>query len=227
MSSIEPLYAHTQRELDEIFREMHQYFEGKESEQNWIQRDKSILKLRRLLKGNAPSDFLLAFVAGIRALLDGIIKAVNSLRTTMSTNACQLIQELARTLGPAMDPTVEILLQNFIKMTAATKQISANNGNVTVDTIFQNVSYSHRLLQHVWIACQDKNVQPRTFAAGWLKTLIKKHSPHKAHFESSGGLDIAEKCLKKGLTDANPKTRENMRATYFTFAQVWPNRAEL
>lgn len=209
-----------------MFKEMHQHFEGKETEQNWMFRDKSVLKLRRLLKGNAPSDFHSAFLIGIKGLLDGILKVANSLRTTMSTNGCQLVQELARTMGPGIDAMTEILLQNFVKTTSNTKQITAQNGNLTVDTIFSYVSYHQRLLQHVWIAAQDKNLQPRTFAPGWVKTLIKKHSGHKSQIEHSGGVDIIEKCLNRGLSDANPKVRESNRSAYWMFSQVWPERAE-
>jgi CLIP-associating protein 1/2 len=222
--SMDPIHVYTQRELDEIFREMAPHFEGKESEHNWMHRDKSIFKLRRITKGNAPSEFHAAFVAGIKSMLDGILKVSNSLRTTMSTNGCQLIQELAKTIGPSMDPWVEILLQSFIKMCAATKNIAAQNGNVTVDTIFSSVSYNGRLLQHVSLAGQDKNVQPRIHSAGWVKTLIRKH---KSSIEHSGGLDTLEKTLKKGVSDANPKVREAYRSTYWTFALVWPQRAEM
>ncbi|KAF2472912.1 uncharacterized protein BDR25DRAFT_283517 [Lindgomyces ingoldianus] len=220
---MDPIHLYTQRELDDIFRDMAPCFEGKENEQNWLARDKSTLKLRRITKGNAPTEFHVAFVTGIKSLLDGILKVANTLRTTMSSNGCQLIQELAKTLGPAMDPWVEILLQNFVKMCAATKNIAAQNGNTTVDTILSNVSYTGRLLPHVSFASQDKNVQPRTFSAGWVKTLIKKH---KSPIEHSGGLEILDKIIRKGLADANPKVREAYRSTYFTFALVWPQRAE-
>jgi len=223
---MDPLYIHTQRELEDIFKEMQPNFEGKETEHNWMARDKNILKLRRLNKGNAPSDFHAAYVIGVKSILDGILKVANSLRTTVSTNGCQCVQELARALGPSLDPMVEILIQSFIKMSANTKPISSNNGNTTVETILSNVSYKERLMQHMWISFQDKNVQTRTYAAGWLKTLIRKHSHQKAHIEHSGGAELAEKCLKKGLGDANPKVRESTRGTYWAFAQIWPARAE-
>lgn len=222
--SMDPLHVYTQRELDEIFREMTPHFEGKETEQNWMARDKSTTKLRRITRGNAPAEFHVAFVTGVKSVLDGILKVANSLRTTMSTNGCQLIQELAKTLGPSMDPWVEILLQSFIKMCAATKNIAAQNGNATVDAIFSHVSYSGRLLQHVSFASQDKNVQPRSYSAGWVKTLVRKH---KSPIEHSGGLDMLEKIIKKGLTDANPKVREAFRSTYWTFALVWPQKADM
>ncbi|KAJ4354150.1 suppressor of tub2 mutation [Didymosphaeria variabile] len=220
--SMDPLHIYTQRELEDIFRDMAPHFEGKESEQNWIARDKNTTKLRRITKGNAPSEFHGTFIVGVKSLLDGITKVATSLRTTMSTNGCQLVQELAATLGPAIDQWVEILLQTFIKMCAATKNIAAQNGNATVEAIMSNASYTNRLLQHVSFGSQDKNVQPRCFSSGWVKALIRKHKSQLEH----SGLDTIEKVLKKGLTDANPKVREAYRSTYWTFALVWPQKAE-
>ncbi|EER40704.1 HEAT repeat protein [Histoplasma capsulatum var. duboisii H88] len=226
VETVDPLYLNSHRELDEIFREMLPYFEGRESEQNWILREKSILKLRRITKGNAPTDFQHNYLVGIKSVLDGILKAVNSLRTTLSAAGCSLIQDIARANGPAIDPMVEVLLQNMIKVCASLKKISAQNGNLTVDAIIGNVSYTSRIVQHLWLACQDKNVQPRLFVTGWIQTLIMKHSGHRGLIEHSGGVDVLEKCIKKGLGDANPGVRENMRSTFWTFARMWADRAE-
>ncbi|KAK4454413.1 ARM repeat-containing protein [Podospora aff. communis PSN243] len=224
---VEPMYVNTQRELDDIFREMHFHFEGRETEQNWLKREESVIKLRKLMAGNAASDFHESFLSGLRALLDGILKAVNSLRTSLSKEGCSLIQDTARVYGPGMDPMVELLMQNFIKLSAATKKIASQQANITVDAILGRVTYNSRLMQHVWGACQDKNVQPRLYATGWLKTLLNKEAHHKNHVEHSGGLDVVEKCIKKGLADPNPGVREKMRSTYWTFAGIWPARAEM
>ncbi|EPE25811.1 ARM repeat-containing protein [Glarea lozoyensis ATCC 20868] len=223
---VDPAYVNTLRELDETLKEMHPFFEGKESEANWLKREQSCTKLRRLNAGNAPSDYHDAFLVGIKSLLDGILKAVNSLRTSLSKEGCSVVQEIARTAGPGLDPMVEILLQNLIKLCGGTKKISSQNGNLTVDIIISKVSFNLRIVQHIWLACQDKNVQPRTYATGWLKTLLKKESHHKSHLEHSGGLDLIEKCIKKGLADPNPGVRENMRSTFWAFAQIWPSKAE-
>ncbi|KAI9715025.1 MAG: suppressor of tub2 mutation [Chrysothrix sp. TS-e1954] len=223
---IEPMDVYGHRELEDMLRGMQPCFVGKENEDNWKARDNNVLKLRRLIKGNAPDDHHVIFLAGIKSLLEGILKVANTLRTTMSTNGCQLVQELIRKLSTSMDSMVEILVQNFVKMCSNTKNISAQNGNTTVDVIFSHVTYNTRLLQHTWSACQDKNVQPRIFAAGWLRTLLRRQVHSKGHFDHSGGLETAENCMKKGLTDANPKVRESMRKTYWTFAQGWPEKAE-
>ncbi|KAL1969366.1 hypothetical protein VTN77DRAFT_9559 [Rasamsonia byssochlamydoides] len=222
---IEPLFVSSNRELDEIFRNMLPHFEGRETEQNWIPREKSILTLRRLTRGNAPQAYSQHYLAGIKSLLDGILKVVNSLRTTLSTSGCLLIQEMARTCGSGIDNMVEIIMQNLIKLCGGMKKISAQNGNATVDAVIANVTYTPRIMQHLWFACQDKNVQPRLYVTGWLKTLINKQARHKSAVEHGGGLELIEKCIKKGLSDANPGVRESMRGTFWTFHQVWPDRA--
>src|SRR5262249_8367600 len=137
------------------------HFEGKETEQNWLKREEAVTKLRRLLAGNAVSDYPDQLLGHLRGMLDGIIKAVNSLRTSLSKEGCSLVQEIAVTFGPGMDPMVELLLQTFIKLSAATKKISSQLANATVDTVIGKVSYTNRIMQHIWGACQDKNVQPR------------------------------------------------------------------
>ena len=223
---LEPAYVETTRDLEEIFRDMQPHFEGKETDQNWSPREKSIIRLRQITKGNGPVDFTAAYLAGIKGLLDGILKTINSLRTTVSTNGCHLVQDIARVAGSGLDNMVEILLQNLIKLCANTKKIAASNGNITVDTILANVSYNIRLIQHIWNACQDKNVQPRTFATGWLKTIISKHGQRKTVLEHGGGLDLMEKCIRAGLADRDLKVRENMRMTYWAFARISPEKSE-
>ncbi|TKA74627.1 hypothetical protein B0A55_05958, partial [Friedmanniomyces simplex] len=223
---MDPLYVHSQRELDDMFRDMLPCFEGKEDEHNWTLRDKSAMKVRRLLKGNAPNEHHHAFMAGIKSVMDGLLKVANSLRTTMATNGSQLVQELARTLGPALDGQVEQLLQNFIKMSAVTKPIAAQHGRTTCDEIFQNCSYHTRMMQHLWNAAQDKNASARQCVPEWLKIILKRQAGYKQHFESSGGLELAEKTIRKGLDDAKPTVKEGMRTAYWTFARTWPDRAD-
>ncbi|KAE8355010.1 clasp N terminal-domain-containing protein [Aspergillus coremiiformis] len=219
---IKPLHAESSKQVDELFRVMFPCFEGRESEDNWMHREKYINTLHRLLYGNAPHEHPQHFYAGVKSILDGIFKAVNSLRTTLSTSGCLLIQDLAKVGGPKLDPMVEIIMQNLIKLCGGMKKISAQNGNFAFNAVLANVTYTPRILHHVTSACQDKNVQLRLYAAGWLKTLINKQAYHKSTIEHGGGLDLLEKSMKKGLSDANPGVREAVRGAFWTFYRVWP-----
>ena len=226
-ASLTPLYIESSRDLEETFSEMSQWFEGKEAESNWLKREKSIEKLRRMTKGNAPQDYSTLFMASIKRMLDGILKAVNSLRTTVCTIGCHLIQDLARTCGNVMDGgMLDTLLPNLLKLCGNTKKIAAAKANDTVTAIMANTTFHVRLLHNIHYASQDKNVQPRTYSCGWLKTVLARHSLSKHTIEHSGGLDIIEKIIKNGLNDSNPSVRENMRAAYWSFARLWSDKAE-
>lgn len=222
---VEPLLVSSGREVDDIVRDMIPWFDGRESEENWMKREKNVILFRRLTYGNAPHEFSQSFLNGTKTLLDGFFKVVNSLRTTMSTNGCLLIQELARTCGPKIDSMVEIIMQNLMKLCGALKKIAAQNGNATVDVVIGHVTFNIRLLHHVHSAFLEKNLQLRLFAAGWLKTLISRQAHHKSTIEHGGGLDLVDKSIRKGLGDANPGVREAVRGTFWTFSTVWPERA--
>ena len=212
--------------LDSLFEEFAQDFEGKETEQNWLARDKHILALRKLNKGNAPSEHNAVFLGQVKLCRDGILKVVNSLRTTPSTNACYLIQELARTLGSGIDPMVEWFMDSLIKLCGHTKAISAQNANQTIATLVNHVTYTKTLLQHVSGASTDKNVRPRGFAQGWLKTLIGRYVNHKQVLEHNNGVETIEKVLRKGLSDQDPGVRDSARDAYWSFNPLWPSRGE-
>ncbi|KAJ5434134.1 hypothetical protein N7491_004729 [Penicillium cf. griseofulvum] len=224
---LEPFDVASARDVDDLVRDMLPWFEGRESEDNWSKREKNVILFRRLTRGNAPHDFSQTYINAVKTLLDGILKVVNSLRTTMSSNGSLLIQDIARTCGPKIDPMVEIIMQNLLKLCSALKKIAAQNGNATVEVVIRNVSFSVRLLQHVSFATQDKNVAVRQFAIGWLKALIIRQAHHKSAVEHGGGLDLVEKSITKGLGDANPGVREATRSTFWTFYGVWPERANM
>lgn len=216
---------HTIR-LEELYHEFQPNFEGKETEQNWMARDKHIITLRKINNGNAPSDFHPVFLAQIKQFRDGILKVVNSLRTTPSTNACYLLQEVTRTLGSDLDPMVEWLLETLIKLAGHTKVISAQNANQTISTLCNHVSYSKNLLQHILNASGDKNVRPRGYAQGWLKVIIGRHINHKHVLEHGSGVETIEKILRKGLADPDPGVRDSARDSYWSFNPLWPSRGE-
>ncbi|KKY21468.1 putative heat repeat protein [Phaeomoniella chlamydospora] len=221
--NIAPLWVDSKQHLDEWMMSGRSYFAGKESEQNWSKREESINILRRVTKGNGPTDERLAYCGNMYVLVECILKAINSLRTTLSSSGCDLIQEMCAAVSHGIDCMADLLLYDLVKLCAATKTIARNKANDTVDAIVGSASMNKLIVNHVWQAAQDKNVQPRRFAAGWLKTLMQAH---RQGCNKSGCLDLIDKSIRKGLEDANLDVRKDMRVTYWTFAQLFPDRAQ-
>ncbi|PLB43590.1 hypothetical protein P170DRAFT_485239 [Aspergillus steynii IBT 23096] len=223
---VQPFFVRSADQLEDIFREMAPYFEGRESEENWSQREKSVITLRRMIGGNAPQDYPQIVHASFKIHLDGIFKTVLSLRTTVSSNGLYLVTDMARLLGPGIDNMVEIIIQNLLKVCVVSKKIASQNANNAVDAVMANVSYKERLLQHIHSSTSDRNVNLRLFAAGWLRTIINRHPSIKAAIEHGNGLNLITASIKIGLKDANPRVKDEMRHTYWTFYVVWPAKAE-
>ena len=199
-------------------------FDGKETEQNWALREKHIIKMREMCHDLTPATRPL-FLKTTNEMLDDLLKTVNSLRTTVSTNGCLFFQDLFTECGSHMDGMVEILLQNFIKLSANTKPIARTNANDTIVALIRHCHYRLYIVRHIAAACKDKNVQPRRFACEWLNKVIKHNV--STTIDQLGGLDLIEASIKIGLEDKDKEVREAMRPTYWNFARRWPERSEV
>ena len=212
--------------FDELTSLMTPDFEGKESEHNWIRRERNLIIMRQITHGNGPKDFASTYVALIRSNLDGILRCISSLRTSLSGHGCNLVLEAVRATGPGLDPAVDIIMPTLIKLCGHTKKMNQSSANAAIATIFSNVTHKTALLQYVVNASTDKNTAPRGFAQGWLKIIITRHLNHKHSLEHGNGFELMEKIVSRGLADTDPAVREQARATYWTFHSLWPIRAE-
>ena len=152
---------------------------------------------------------------------------MSSLRTQLCLKSCELVKDLAIVMGPAIDPFADYFLTTFIKLSAGTKKLILQASQLIVSIILANITYNHKLTTHIWTAMQDKNNNPRICASAWLKVLLEVHAEtNKSAMEHGVGIENVEKCIRKGLTDPIPDVRTPMRDTYWTFASIWPDRAE-
>lgn len=68
-------------------------------------------------------------------------------------------------------------------------------------------------------------MQTRQFAATYVKTILNTHGNNPV-LEKSGGLDMIESCLIKGLSDAAPIVRDICRQIFRDVQERWPARAQ-
>ncbi|CAG8817053.1 11433_t:CDS:2, partial [Racocetra persica] len=204
-SEIGVINVDSAKELEREFQTLLSSFQGRESEQNWLARERGINRLRSLTRGDAYTSFPEQFINGIKLLMDGILKSLSSLRTTLTLASAGLIKDLATHLGPAIDPFADNLLANLIRMTSSAKKIVAQAAANSANALLKHTSYHSRLINQIWHAMEEKNMQLRSFAIGFAKTVIQSHCDRKDVIERTGGAELLEKCVRKGLTDANSK----------------------
>jgi CLIP-associating protein 1/2 len=111
-------------------------------------------------------------------------------------------------------------------MAGFTKKIIATQSQDVVDLILVHTScHPRQSLPLLWASVQEKTVQARAFAAGHVKTYVDCHGMRSKHFiESTGGVDVLEKCVRKGLADPNPGVREKARSSFWSFEAIWKER---
>ncbi|GAA5887225.1 hypothetical protein JCM5296_004568 [Sporobolomyces johnsonii] len=229
-SDISPVYLASERDLREQVERMKPCFEGKETEHNWMERDRSVATLRGMLLGGvAKGELVEAYVRAVKELQDGIIKTSASLRTTLAISALTLISELATSLPPSqLDVVLDPFLSHVLSMAGQTKKIVASASQSTVTSLLTHSSYHHRTAQLLLAGMGEKIVSARQFVSSHLLTFLNVHaSRSKSAMDSTGGTDDLEAAIKKALTDANAQVRENARRAYWEFVKTWPgSRAE-
>lgn len=147
----------------------------------------------------------------------------------MASNTCSLYAELAVALGTGIDHFYETIVANLIRMAGFTKKIIAQQSQQTLTVAIRHASAHPRaLLPLLSNTLQEKNVQTRVYGVGHMKDYLQIHGLRsKSYIESSGGLDVLEKALKKALADANPSVRESAREFFWVFSGVWQDRATI
>ncbi len=109
-----------------------------------------------------------------------MILQLASLRTTVAINTCLLYCDLAVALGPQLDPHVDALLTNLLKMGGFTKKLTAQQSQTTVSTIITNTSAQPRvIIPLLWVTSQEKIVQARAYVVGHIKLYLEHHG-HRA-----------------------------------------------
>ncbi|WVQ97020.1 hypothetical protein IAU59_004130 [Kwoniella sp. CBS 9459] len=229
VDDVDIVYIASPHDLSNEFAAMIPHFEGKETEHNWAPREKSIVRIRGVLKGGVWRKFNEAFVAGLKGgIMEGVSKTILSLRTTVAQQSCFLLKELVEHLGSSFDQFIEYWLPILGKMAGYTKKIIADRSQACVTAmIIHTTVHPRAYINHIAASISDKNIQTRHFCTGHLKTFIDIHGARSKHsIESTSGLlDQLEGSVKKSLADVNPAVRDLARQAFWSYHAVWPQKA--
>ncbi|KDN42930.1 hypothetical protein RSAG8_06456, partial [Rhizoctonia solani AG-8 WAC10335] len=168
-ADVPSVFIASARDLENELEKMLPFFQGRESEHNWADRERSVVAIRGIIKGGVHARYPDVFIEGLKSgVLDGILKALASLRTTLSTHACVLLLEMAEALQHTMDPFVDRVLTALVKMSGFTKKIIAQQSQASVTAVITNTSAQPRtVLTLLW-----SYVQRRMFKVAHTRSSI-------------------------------------------------------
>lgn len=206
-----------------VYSEFLVQFDGKESEKNWKHRQNLIIKVRQILSENIFLANVDNFVDFIKSIKEPITKAMLSLRTTLSNNACQLCKELAISIGSYLDAAfVEYQLNTLVKLTAARKIIQHQNSNVAIIALILYTPLSTKFFHLFATTIHDKNIQPRVYTGNWIQLMLLKYYNQSDVDSFHYIVESCEPVIIKGLSDPIPLVKEAMRNAFWTLTELEP-----
>ncbi|KAJ1928156.1 suppressor of tub2 mutation [Tieghemiomyces parasiticus] len=223
---VAPVRILSSKFLDQEVAAMLPGFAGKEGEDNWMQREKAIIRLRAMVKGGNLDEYAGPFLHHLKVLTDGILKALHSLRTTLQLATTHLLIDLSVVLRARLDPLAELLLHNLLKLCGLTKKLSSQAGYQSACVLVRYASYQPRLFGLLVTALSDKNVSLRTSAIGIVRVLLESHAFPESGERTTDALALLNKALKLALVDATPKVREAAREVYWLYWAGHPTAAD-
>ncbi|WFC99405.1 suppressor of tub2 mutation [Malassezia yamatoensis] len=221
MDDVRIVALYSRYDLDKHF--VLEPFQGKESELNWQSRERVILALRGALKNKIPNDLRAAFLASVRRLQDAVVKAVSSLRTTLSMHAIQLVRQLTLEYGPQLETTLDAWYLTLIRMAGSTKRMVANTSQLAVSTILAVVFLRSVHWHQLQNGIKEKSQATRLHMCKHIGTILQTQS--KEHIEAHHGVESVMHCLEKALSDPTTEVRTAARETFALFHQSWPIHA--
>ncbi|KAI8366943.1 clasp N terminal-domain-containing protein [Choanephora cucurbitarum] len=184
-------------------------YHDKETEFNWEAREKAISRMKGLLRGNATEPaYLDVLVHGIKQMVDGIIKAVESLRTQLAVKALSLVGDIGVYIGKHIDSYItEQLLMCMMRCASLTKKMVANASLEATKTLLKHTHFYPKFMNMLLLSITDKNSQVRLYVVIYTKTLLEAHA-HREHtrtvMDRTNSTDHFETLISKGLNDPTP-----------------------
>ena len=178
-------------------------FAGKESEENWQQREKNLTLLT--IQASQNPNFTTAF----KPHSNQVFQVILTLRTQLSLSGLKFIKSLLQLCDftQLVDQSVPVLL----KACALTKKIVSNEAESVLEEIIQK-----RLIgQSVWLiedALGDKNHSLRTRLSKLFGSLVLVCEDHS----------LLQRCFVRGLGDSNQNVRSNFRDALQIYKENYP-----
>ncbi|KAI9477955.1 MAG: clasp N terminal-domain-containing protein [Benjaminiella poitrasii] len=230
-SDVDAIQIWNAKELENEFTIFLKAYADKETEFNWEARDKAITRMRGMLRGNATkSPYIEVFIPCMKQMIDGIIKAVESLRTQLAVKALSLIGDMGVFIGKHLDAymTDQLLLCLF-RCASLTKKLVANASLETTKLFLKHTPFYPKIMNMLLLAMNEKNSQVRLYTMTYTKALLQTHA-HRDHTRSvmdrTNATDHFESLLAKGLNDPTPAVKEICREAFWIFYEQWKTRGD-
>eukprot|EP00929_Paragymnodinium_shiwhaense_P106665 TRINITY_DN72264_c0_g1_i1.p1 TRINITY_DN72264_c0_g1~~TRINITY_DN72264_c0_g1_i1.p1 ORF type:complete len:1152 (-),score=267.71 TRINITY_DN72264_c0_g1_i1:121-3576(-) len=184
---------------------------------DWSKRLAALKRLQGLVLGSAH---LQNFQEQIYRLQDVLLSQVQDLRSALCREACSVLYSLAQTMGPELEQLAVVALPALFRLTAVSIQVIAESGHQCIVAIVQQ-SLTPRVLATLLEQADSKSRQQRLRAAQAVHAALRLDA--LSIWKSQ--VDALEAHLHSLLEDAQADVRAEARQCFWSFRQLFPDRA--
>ncbi|CAI5743348.1 unnamed protein product [Peronospora destructor] len=211
----------------EIQKQVGVIFDKLQLDNEWDKRVDGLKMLQKLTnrctKASNSEAAITSLSQALRPIRERLCQQVTDLRSSVSREACETIQTLAKSLRDEFNAHAEIFLGDLLKATYVTIQVISTAADTTIRTMIKSTNNGYTRVIPKLIECAKSRNHVLRYNAvcyltltlqQWSISLLSKHS------------DLFVPILPAILRDALGDVRAQSRKCYWSFHYLFPNEAE-
>ncbi|KAJ2479848.1 suppressor of tub2 mutation [Coemansia sp. RSA 2320] len=197
-------------------------FAGRETEDNWVQRERAINLYRGMVWGNAAIEHTEDLVGCLKEGMLDVFKVVNSLRTSLSAIAMCLCEDVAMRLGPHAGSLFDTIVDVLVRQCTQTKKLSAQRAAKSLEVVFHYFPLRPKAVDSLRARMADKSAILRQAVVATCTGILRSHGYYMAAVDRrfADVLVSISEVVNVGVTDAQPSVREAARELYWALYSV-------
>ncbi|KAJ2452322.1 suppressor of tub2 mutation [Coemansia sp. RSA 2336] len=221
-AEVKPFNVPSRQSLTAEFTRTIGCFTGRETEDNWVQRERAIELYRGIVWGNAAIELREALVGQLKEHIHLILNAVLSLRTSLASHSMSLCDDIAVRLGPHASILFDHIVDALFKQCMQTKKIGAQRASKSLTVAYQNFPLRLKSLEQLHLRISEKSVVLRLAVVTASTGVLRSHGPYidPADRRSTDIFMYLASIAKAGLMDAQPTVREPSRELFWELHMV-------
>ncbi|TYZ61461.1 hypothetical protein PybrP1_004669 [[Pythium] brassicae (nom. inval.)] len=210
----------------EIQRDVASVYEQLHLDNDWSKRVNGLKSLQQLAQrcSHANDSTVLAQLShAVKSVRERLCEQVADLRSSVSREACQTIQMLARVLRDDFNPHAESCLGALMKATYVTIQIISTSADACIRSVIESTKNGYvRFISKLLEGAKSRNQVLRLHCVSYLTLTLQQWSA--GHL--SKHLDLFLVLLPAILHDAIADVRAQSRKCFWAFHRVFPTEAD-
>ncbi|KAJ1908136.1 suppressor of tub2 mutation [Coemansia sp. IMI 209127] len=192
-------------------------FAGRETEDNWVLREKAIGLYRGIVWGNAATELYDELMSLLKENIHELFKGVESLRTSLSSQAMGLCEDIAIRLGPHASPIFDVIVEALLRQCAQTKKIGAQRASKSLEVVYQHFPLRPKGVETLKQRMSDKSATLRLAIVSTCSAVLRSHRTHLGLSDrrSADILIAIGDTVKAGISDSQPSVREASRELFW------------